>query len=86
MGALYVMHYLGQSNIGAGLCAGATRDQIEDQGWSLNPGRYVGTSDSNSESDIWRLPELSVEFDHLSEQAQILTSQVRNLLVEISVD
>ena len=70
----------------AGLCAGATRDQIEDQGWSLNPGRYVGTSDSNSESDIWRLPELSVEFDHLSEQAQILTSQVRNLLVEISVD
>jgi type I restriction enzyme M protein len=26
-----------------GLCKVATIDEIEDQGWSLNPGRYVGT-------------------------------------------
>ena len=28
----------------AGLCCVATLDEIQEQGWSLNPGRYVGTS------------------------------------------
>lgn len=27
-----------------GLCGVATREQIEKQGWSLNPGRYVGVA------------------------------------------
>ena len=70
----------------AGLCAVATMDQIEEQAWSLNPGRYVGVSGFDSQSDIERLPELTSEFEQLSEEAQALTSQVRNLLVGIPVD
>ena len=69
-----------------GLCGVATLEQIRDQGWSLNPGRYVGVSDANPQSDINRLPELAVEFSRLWEEAAILTSQVRCLLQEISVD
>ena len=70
----------------AGLCGVATLEQIREQGWSLNPGRYVGVSAVNPHSDIERLPELAVEFDRLSEEAAVLTSQVRRLLQEISVD
>ena len=70
----------------AGLCGVATLEQIREQGWSLNPGRYAGVSAVNPHSDIERLPELAVEFDRLSEEAAVLTSQVRRLLQEISVD
>ena len=69
-----------------GLCAVATLERIEEQGWSLSPGRYVGASDSNSHSDIGRLPELAIEFERLSEQALALTSQIRGLLEKIAVD
>ena len=70
----------------AGLCGVRTLEQIREQGWSLNPGRYVGVSDAGLHSDIGRLPELAVDFDRLSEEAAILTSQVRHLLHGISVD
>ena len=70
----------------AGLCGVATLEQIREQGWSLNPGRYVGISDADLHSDIGRLPELALEFDRLSEEAAVLTSQVRRLLQGISVD
>ena len=70
----------------AGLCGMATLEQIREQGWSLNPGRYVGVSDARPPSDIKRLPGLAVEFDRLSEEAAVLTSQVRHLLQGVSVD
>ena len=70
----------------AGLCGMATLEQIREQGWSLNPGRYVGVSDARPHSDIKRLPGLAVEFDRLSEEAAVLTSQVRHLLQGVSVD
>lgn len=69
-----------------GLCATATLDQIEEQGWSLNPGRYVGASDSDSQSDIGRLPELAAEFDRLSDEAEALTSQVRSVFAGVTID
>ena len=30
-----------------GLCKVATREEIEAQGWSLNPGRYVGVAETS---------------------------------------
>jgi type I restriction enzyme M protein len=35
----------------AGLCKAATLKGIEEQGWSLNPGRYVGVVD-NGKMDL----------------------------------
>jgi len=70
----------------AGFCRASTLDQIQAQGWSLNPGRYVGVSDAKLPSDIKRLPGLVVEFDRLSEEAAVLTSQVQHLLQGVSVD
>ena len=70
----------------AGLCAAATLKQIEDQDWSLNPGRYVGVSDSDASLGIERVPELAAEFERLSEEAASLTSQIRGILLETSVD
>jgi type I restriction enzyme M protein len=31
----------------AGLCKVATLKEVEAQGWSLNPGRYVGVTEKN---------------------------------------
>ncbi len=31
-----------------GLCKAATLKEIEAQGWSLNPGRYVGVAESEA--------------------------------------
>ena len=31
----------------AGLCKVATLKEVEAQGWSLNPGRYVGVTEQN---------------------------------------
>ncbi len=60
-----------------GLCKVATIDEIEAQGWSLNPGRYVGTARrpkttaSTSTSDA---EELFEEFSKLSDEADELAS------------
>jgi type I restriction enzyme M protein len=37
-----------------GLCKVATLDEIEAQGWSLNPGRYVGVAERAA--DDFELP------------------------------
>ena len=36
----------------AGLCKVATLQEIEAQGWSLNPGRYVGVTPGEDVSDV----------------------------------
>jgi type I restriction enzyme M protein len=36
----------------AGLCKIATLDEIEAQGWSLNPGRYVGVAQRKEAEDF----------------------------------
>jgi type I restriction enzyme M protein len=66
-----------------GLCAAKPRGETEDQGWSLNPGHYVGVApgDSLSDSDFKeRLGTLAEEFEGLNAQALNLElSVVRSL-------
>lgn len=63
-----------------GLCKVATREEIEAQGWSLNPGRYTGTaavdeSDVDFMGDVEKLYE---EFTMLSDEADVLRSRVNS--------
>lgn len=61
-----------------GLCKVTPRAEIEAQGWSLNPGRYVGVSEKSSfEFDfVERLEELNEEFEQLSLEAGELEEQI----------
>ncbi len=57
-----------------GLCKVATVDEIEDQGWSLNPGRYVGVAEGAADDFDFkeRLQELNEELEVLNEEAMKL--------------
>lgn len=61
-----------------GLCKVATIAEIEAQGWSLNPGRYVGTStvEDDHEDFVERMAALYEEFTTLSAKATDLTTKV----------
>lgn len=56
----------------AGLCKIASIEDIEAQGWSLNPGRYVGTAvEEFDEEDFFEsFTALNTELLQLNEQAQ----------------
>jgi type I restriction enzyme M protein len=59
---------------------------IEDQGWSLNPGRYVGVAPGEEldEEDFRTiLRTLSDEFISLSSQARDLESRINNNVEEL---
>jgi type I restriction enzyme M protein len=64
----------------AGLCKVATLSDIEVQGWSLNPGRYVGVNARNEEEFDFkeRLGELFEEFEILSIEANELEERISN--------
>jgi type I restriction enzyme M protein len=55
----------------AGLCKVVTVKEIESQGWSLNPGRYVGVADLADDGVDFktRLKELDAELERLNEEA-----------------
>ena len=61
-----------------GLCKTATRAEIEAQGWSLNPGRYVGASARGGEDVdfVERFEELNEELVQLNAEAAALEQQV----------
>ena len=59
----------------AGLCKAASRAEIEAQGWSLNPGRYVGVAPGEEVSD----EDFREQFEALSEQLEALNAQAREL-------
>lgn len=61
-----------------GLCAVATLDQIEKQGWSLNPGRYVGMSAAEGDGVDFRvrLNELNEELEKLNAEAAALQERI----------
>ena len=66
-----------------GLCAIASRGQIEKQGWSLNPGRYVGiapTEDDGVDFKV-RMRELNDELTRLNAQAALLQKRIAANLV-----
>jgi type I restriction enzyme M protein len=62
----------------AGLCKVATIDEIEAQGWSLNPGRYVGVADRAPEDFdfLERLEELNEELELLNTGARDLEDAI----------
>jgi type I restriction enzyme M protein len=61
-----------------GLCKVATRDDIEKQGWSLNPGRYVGIAARASEDFDFKvkLEELNEELETLNVEAKALEETI----------
>ncbi len=62
-----------------GLCGVATTKAIEEQGWSLNTGRYVGTDATVDEWDAAQLEALVETFERLTEEATGLVASVREL-------
>lgn len=58
-----------------GLCKAATIAEIEAQGWSLNPGRYVGVVPSEDMSD----EDFKAQFAALNEELETLNAQAREL-------
>lgn len=57
-----------------GLCKAATLAEIEAQGWSLNPGRYVGVTARAADEFVFveRLEELNEELETLNTKAREL--------------
>ena len=62
-----------------GLCKMATINEIEDQGWSLNPGRYVGVG-VREEEDF----DFSERLGELNEELEVLNCEARELEEAIS--
>jgi type I restriction enzyme M protein len=58
-----------------GLCKVATLKDIEGQGWSLNPGRYVGVAPGEDVSD----EDFKAQFEALNEEFDKLTADARKL-------
>jgi type I restriction enzyme M protein len=58
-----------------GLCKAATLDEIEAQGWSLNPGRYVGVAPGEEVSD----EDFKAQLEALNEELESLNAQAREL-------
>ncbi len=63
-----------------GLCKVATRKEIEEEGWSLNPGRYVGVAPGDSMEDI----DFKQRLEELVEQMEPLTNEAHQLEKDIS--
>lgn len=61
-----------------GLCKVATLEEIEAQGWSLNPGRYVGVAEGKEDDFDFaeRLEELNEELEVLNAEAGELQKQI----------
>ena len=58
-----------------GLCKAATRAEIEAQGWSLNPGRYVGVAKGEELSD----EDFKEKLEALNEELEVLNAEAREL-------
>ncbi|WP_258359443.1 class I SAM-dependent DNA methyltransferase [Moorella sulfitireducens] len=68
-----------------GLCKVATINEIEAQGWSLNPGRYVGVAQKDEEDyDFFeKLQELHEELEQLNAEAAELEEKIRENMVQL---
>lgn len=70
----------------AGLCRAAALKNIEVQGWSLNPGRYVGVAPGETMSDEdfkEQLAALNEELETLNAQARELEKTIAGSVAEI---
>jgi type I restriction enzyme M protein len=68
-----------------GLCRSAACKEIEAQGWSLNPGRYVGVAPGEADDVDFRerLEELQEELEWLNAKAAKLQSHIARNLAEL---
>jgi type I restriction enzyme M protein len=57
-----------------GLCKVATLAEIEPQGWSLHPGRYVGVAERVTDNF-----EFAVRLEELNEELEVLNAEAREL-------
>jgi type I restriction enzyme M protein len=66
----------------AGLCKVATIDEMEAQGWSLNPGRYVGTEVEELDDEVFeeQLAAAHAELQALGARARELETGVDEVL------
>ena len=64
----------------SGLCKAATLKEIEAQGWSLNPGRYVGVALGEEVSD----EDFMEQFEALNEELELLAAEARKIERAIS--
>ncbi|MCX5910273.1 MAG: SAM-dependent DNA methyltransferase, partial [Deltaproteobacteria bacterium] len=62
----------------SGICKVATLKEIEAQGWSLNPGRYVGVAEVETDDFDFkeRLQELNEELEVLNVEARELEERI----------
>ncbi|MEX2607770.1 MAG: class I SAM-dependent DNA methyltransferase [Kiritimatiellia bacterium] len=65
-----------------GLCKAASRAEIEAQGWSLNPGRYVGVAKGDEVSD----EEFAVKLEALNEELEVLNAEAHELEEKIAAN
>jgi type I restriction enzyme M protein len=65
-----------------GLCKAATIQEIEAQGWSLNPGRYVGVAPGEEVSD----EDFKEQLEALNEELEVLNAQARELEATIAAN
>jgi type I restriction enzyme M protein len=63
-----------------GLCKAASREEIEKQGWSLNPGRYVGVAEADADGVDFR-----EHFEALNEELECLNGAAAALQEQIAV-
>ena len=63
-----------------GLCKAATLQEIEAQGWSLNPGRYVGVAKGEDLSD----EDFKEQLEALNEELEVLNAEARELETKIA--
>lgn len=66
----------------AGLCKVATKAEIIEQGYSLNPGRYVGVAEGEQESD----EDFAVKLEGLQEELEVLNAEAHELENNIAVN
>jgi type I restriction enzyme M protein len=65
-----------------GLCRAAALAEIAAQGWSLNPGRYVGVAPGEAVNDA----DFNEQFQTLNEELESLNTRARNLEQKIALN
>lgn len=69
-----------------GLCRVATLGEVKSQGWSLNPGRYVGAAHGHSLDGgefLIKLEALHEELEALNSEAALLQDRIAANIAEI---
>jgi len=67
-----------------GLCKVVTHREVEEQGWTLNPGRYVGEAEQEEEDYDFKdkFEELNEELKQLNEESHKLEESISNRINE----